>query len=77
MSAKLILDSITNKQRWINDVAEIIDRETAAPELLQACKALVDALARYGDDVDEEAPSCHVNMMESARAAIAKAEGKQ
>ena len=57
--------------------AEIIDRETAAPELLQACKALFDALVRYGDDVDEEAPSHHSKMMEYARAAIAKAEGKQ
>lgn len=70
-----------SKMTTAEDYAQVIDQETAAPELLGAAELLVDA---YGGmrsmrgectwcGTDPCAPYCAVN---KARAAIAKAEGE-
>jgi hypothetical protein len=48
----------------------------AAPDLLAACKALVEAMHRYEMDVDGDPTHAHRDMMNLANAAIAKAEAK-
>lgn len=47
----------------------------AAPELLESLRELVSAMVRYEIDAGESAPVKHENMMNKARAAIAKALG--
>lgn len=49
----------------------------AAPELLESLIELVSAMERYEIDVDERAPVKHTEMMNKAKAAIAKALGQQ
>ncbi|NBN53347.1 hypothetical protein GWI96_11040 [Proteus sp. G4380] len=49
----------------------------AAPELLESLRELVSAMVRYEIDAGESAPVKHENMMNKARAAIAKALGQQ
>jgi hypothetical protein len=45
----------------------------AGRELLDACIELVEAMHRYAMDVEEPAPFKHRDMMDRAKAAIAKA----
>ncbi|MFF1016597.1 hypothetical protein [Proteus mirabilis] len=49
----------------------------AAPELLESLRELVSAMERYEIDVGESAPVKHKEMMNKAKAAIAKALGQQ
>jgi hypothetical protein len=53
--------------KFVDGLADIINRETAAPELLDALKNLADGVEHRGDDWAN---------LDEARAAIAKAEGK-
>ena len=46
----------------------------AAPDLLEACKALVAAMRRYEVEVDGDAPQAHRDMMDHADAAITRAD---
>jgi hypothetical protein len=47
----------------------------AAPELLEACERLVNAMILYGMEVEGDAPVEHRQMMDYAIRAIAKARG--
>ena len=59
-AARQIFDGFSHLSR--GDAAAIIDRETAAPDLLEACKALVVPYPKSG-------------AFTNARAAIKRAEG--
>lgn len=48
----------------------------AAPELLEACRALVASMRRYEVEVDGDAPTAHTDMMAQAEEAIVKATGE-
>ncbi|EOV8087924.1 hypothetical protein ACOMXT_001735 [Providencia rettgeri] len=50
---------------------------SAAPELLESLRELVSAMERYEIDVGESAPVKHKEMMNKAKASIAKALGQQ
>jgi len=60
-----------NDMIGLDDAATVIDHHTAAPELLEALKAWLDAAGTFGWEVSDEIEA-------AARAAIAKAtkEGK-
>lgn len=47
----------------------------AAPELLDACREMAQAMRDYEMDVDVDPPNTHREMMQRARSVIAKAEG--
>ena len=57
--------------------AEVIRLIAAAPELLEACKMMVEAMHRYEMDAEGDKTIEHKKIMKQAVAAIAKAEGKQ
>lgn len=56
-----------------DDLHRLVNQANAAPDLLAACKAMIDAYWRGSEDSDDEhAPS----MVKEALAAISKAEGR-
>jgi len=58
-------------EKTVYGIADLIERQTAAPELLEACKNIVQA-CELTDDAYYDAIDTAINI---ARAAIAKAEG--
>ena len=64
-------------RKTVYGIADMIDRETAAPDLLAALEDAwrsLDRLANDPDDTNAQAEATRVAM--AARAAIAKAEGR-
>jgi hypothetical protein len=60
----------------IDQVAEIIDRETAAPEMLEALEAVVNELEAFeGYEPDWNENSIYA--LEMGQRAIAKAKGEE
>jgi len=77
-AAEIISDLVSDRRAdWcVGDLAEIIDRETAAPKLLEACEALILAYESFVDfDADEPGENAGVDACraasEQALAAIA------
>ena len=63
-------------EKTIYGLADLIDRETTAPELLEALKGLFEHCAmvhnQWGDNSNQKEAD---NAIKAARAAISKAEG--
>ena len=64
-------------EKTIYGLADLIDRETTAPELLEALKGLFEHCAmvhnQWGDNSNQKEAD---NAIKAARAAISKAEGR-
>lgn len=67
-------------EKTIYGLADLIDRETTAPELLAVCKQTwhyIHSRQRPGDDGERDNPSYTINIIEKCLSeAISKAEGR-
>jgi hypothetical protein len=67
--------AIQSADEWdLTVIGHVIDDETGLPDLLEACKAVLQCYTDCGDTADELGEEW--NHIKAIRAAIAKAEGK-